>query len=137
MITPLYTLSVAASPNNPVGRTSKIIISSKKVNASENVEYPKATRNVSQIPIINPPITAPGMEPIPPNTAATKHFSPGSDHEYGYTVIRSVKYKIAPIPARRHPMINVMEIVLSTLIPISLDASVSLDTALIAIPILV
>ena len=109
MITPLYTLSVAASPNNPVGRTSKIIISNKNVNASENVEYPNATRNVSQIPIMNPPITAPGIDPIPPNTAATKHFSPGSDPEYGYTVILSVKYITAPIPARRQPIINVIE----------------------------
>ena len=32
---------------------------------------------VSQMPIMNAPITAPGTEPIPPNTAATKAFSPG------------------------------------------------------------
>ena len=31
----------------------------------------------SQMPIRNAPMTAPGMEPIPPNTAATKAFRPG------------------------------------------------------------
>ena len=39
----------------------------------------------SQIPMINAPITAPGMEPIPPNTAATKHLSPGMPPEVGVT----------------------------------------------------
>ena len=101
------------------------------------MEYPRATRKVSQIPIIKPPITAPGMEPMPPSTAATKHFSPGRDPEKGYTVIRSVKYRIAPTPARKLPITKVMEIMWSTLIPISLAASVSLDTARMAIPILV
>ena len=31
----------------------------------------------SQLPIRNAPMTAPGMEPMPPNTAATKAFKPG------------------------------------------------------------
>ena len=59
------------------------MIRSTKVNASENVEYPNATMKVSLIPMMKPPMTAPGIEPIPPRTAATKHFSPGSAPEYG------------------------------------------------------
>ena len=56
-------------------------MSSAKVKASENTETFHAEGRplitVSQMPIRNAPITAPGMEPMPPNTAATKAFSPG------------------------------------------------------------
>ena len=40
----------------------------------------------SMIPMINAPITAPGMEPMPPNTAATKAFRPGMAPEVWMTV---------------------------------------------------
>ena len=68
-----------------------ITISRMKVNASLKVDCPIATKAVSPSPRINPPMTAPGMLPIPPNTAATKHFKPGREPEKGNTVIRSVK----------------------------------------------
>ena len=38
---------------------------------------PVPLMSVSQMPMMNAPITAPGMEPMPPNTAATKAFRPG------------------------------------------------------------
>ena len=40
----------------------------------------------SQRPIRNAPTTAPGMEPMPPNTAATKAFRPGIPPEVIATV---------------------------------------------------
>ena len=56
-------------------------ISSAKVKASENTETfheeGRPLMMVSQMPMRNAPMTAPGMEPMPPNTAATKDFSPG------------------------------------------------------------
>ena len=51
--------------------------------------------------------------------------------------MRSVKYRSAPTAASKEPMKKVKEIVESTLIPISLDASVSFETARIAMPIFV
>ena len=48
--------------------------------ASTKVVAPSKGRALmmfSQMPIRNAPMTAPGMEPIPPNTAATKAFRPG------------------------------------------------------------
>ena len=41
----------------------------------------------SQMPMMNAPITAPGMEPMPPNTAATKAFRPGIAPMVGVTVV--------------------------------------------------
>ena len=38
---------------------------------------------LSQIPMRNAPTTAPGMEPIPQNTAATKARSPGREPDRG------------------------------------------------------
>ena len=35
----------------------------------------------SQRPMMKAPTTAPGMEPMPPNTAATKAFNPGMPPE--------------------------------------------------------
>ena len=52
----------------------------EKVKASTKLEAPSKGRTLtkfSQIPMIKAPITAPGIEPMPPNTAATKAFSPG------------------------------------------------------------
>ena len=40
---------------------------------------------LSQIPMMKAPMTAPGMEPMPPNTAATKAFRPGMPPEVGTT----------------------------------------------------
>ena len=38
------------------------------------------------MPMMNAPITAPGIEPMPPNTAATNAFRPGMAPEVGMTV---------------------------------------------------
>ena len=87
-------MSVDFSPNKPVGFTTRMMISSAKVNASENVVQPlppnpkidvPPLRMFSAMPMMNAPITAPGMLPIPPNTAAMKHFNPGMPPETGVT----------------------------------------------------
>ena len=59
------------SPKIPVGLTIKTIIKRTNVNAFENVVQPSPLIMFSQMPMMNAPITAPGIEPIPPNTAAT------------------------------------------------------------------
>ena len=66
-------------------------MSSRNVKASLKVEYPSAVKKVSHMPMTSPPTTAPGMEPMPPRTAATKHLRPGSVPEKGVTDILSVK----------------------------------------------
>ena len=54
------------------------------VTASENMEYVGFTLTMfSQMPMMKAPTTAPGMEPMPPNTAATKARSPGRVPDYG------------------------------------------------------
>jgi len=62
-------------------------MSRAKVNASENAVRPMPLSSVSQIPMINAPMTAPGIEPIPPKTAATKALSPGIAPEDGATAV--------------------------------------------------
>ena len=42
---------------------------------------------LSQMPMMNAPTTAPGTEPMPPNTAATKAFRPGMAPEVWMTVL--------------------------------------------------
>ena len=74
---------------------------------------------------------------MPPNTAATKHFSPGSDPASGYTDDRGIKYRIDPSPASAQPITNVRLITELILIPISCAVSKSRDTARIAMPTLV
>ena len=87
------------SPNRPVGLKTRMIISRTKVNASEKVAKPtwsmmtprvrrivsRPLIRLSQIPMMKAPMTAPGMEPMPPNTAATKAFRPGIPPEVGTT----------------------------------------------------
>ena len=65
-------MSVAFSPKIPVGLTNRMTIRRTKVNASEKTVRPRPLMIFSQIPIINAPMTAPGTEPMPPKTAATK-----------------------------------------------------------------
>jgi len=92
---------------------------------------------VSQIPIRNAPITAPGIEPMPPNTAATKDFSPGIEPAIGVMAGYVVKYRMEPTTASAEPMTKVAEMTLLTLMPIRRAVSKSLETARMAIPILV
>ena len=87
ILIPPYILSVADSPNNPVGFDIKITISNAKVNASEKAVHPSPFMIFSHIPIINAPTTAPGIEPMPPNTAATKAFNPGIAPDVGTTPV--------------------------------------------------
>ena len=62
-------------------------MSNKKVNASEKVVQlePPLFIMFSEMPMMNEPTTAPGILPMPPNTAATKHFKPGALPEMGVT----------------------------------------------------
>ena len=56
-----------------------------KTMASDNCELIYAFVKVSIIPKIKAPSTAPGIEPIPPSTAAIKAFIPGREPIYGDT----------------------------------------------------
>ena len=66
--------------------TTRTTISSANVNASENTVMLVPLMSVSQMPMMNAPMTAPGIEPMPPNTAATNAFRPGMAPEVGMTV---------------------------------------------------
>ena len=75
------------SPKIPVGMNIKTNISKTKVKASLKVVQPKPFMMFSQMPITKAPITAPGIEPIPPKTAATKALRPGIAPTVGVTPV--------------------------------------------------
>ena len=62
-------------------------MSSANVNASENAVSFMPLRRFSQMPMINAPMTAPGIDPMPPKTAATNAFRPGMAPEAGAMVV--------------------------------------------------
>lgn len=97
----------------------------------------KATISTSENPRIKPPRTAPLTLPMPPITAAIKHFKPGTTPMRGNTDGYFMHHKIAPTAASAEPMAKVEEITPLILIPMSLAVSQSTATARMAIPILV
>ena len=74
-----YTFSLIFLPKIPVGFTSNTIISTVNTIASDNCDDMYAFDIFSVIPSKIPPKNAPGIEPIPPNTAATKALIPGME----------------------------------------------------------
>ena len=64
-------------PKSPVGFTKRTIINTANTMASAIWEEIYALPNISITPRRSPPINAPGIEPIQPNTAATKALIPG------------------------------------------------------------
>ena len=93
-----------------------------------------ALLNISIIPRIIPPISAPGMEPIPPNTAATNALIPGIEPVYGFYDGYAEQSNAAATAARAEPIAKVSAIVPFTSIPMSCAAPLSSDTARIACP---
>ena len=73
-------------PKRPVGRTSSTMISTANTMASASWVDTYALLMISMMPSSTPPSIAPGMEPMPPNTAATKAFRPGIPPEVIATV---------------------------------------------------
>ena len=95
------------------------MINKTKVKASLKVVQPRPLIMFSQTPIRNAPITAPGMEPIPPNTAAVNALIPGIDPKVGDKDGYVEHKSIDAIAARPEPIAKVIEIVEFTLIPIN------------------
>ena len=81
-----------------------------------------------------PPIIAPGIEPMPPSTAATNAFRPSIEPIVGEACWYAHRYRTEPIPASAEPMANVNEMVLFRLMPMSCAAPMSSDTARMALP---
>ena len=74
---------VSVMTSRPVGFTTRMMISRAKVKASEKTLQSEPLMTLSQMPIRKAPTTAPGIEPIPPNTAATKARRPGKEPDRG------------------------------------------------------
>ena len=91
----------------------------------------------SAMPMAKPPTIAPGIEPMPPRTAATKAFRPSMEPMVGVACAYWQQYSTEPIPASAEPMAKVKEMVAFTLMPISWAAPVSSETARMALPTLV
>lgn len=121
-------------PKIPEGLTRRTIIKTAKVIASESWLEMYAFERISITPSKIPPINAPGIEPIPPNTAAVKALIPGIEPVYGVKVGYAEHKRAPAIAARPDPIAKVNEIVPFTLIPISDAASLSSETAIIARP---
>ena len=68
------------------------------------------------IPSNIPPSIAPGIEPIPPNTAAVNAFIPGMEPVVGISVGYAEQRSTPAIAARPLPIANVTEIVVFTFI---------------------
>ena len=83
-----------------------------------------------------PPTNAPGIEPMPPNTAAVNALMPGIEPVVGIRVGYAEQSSTPAIAARPEPMAKVSEMVVLTLMPISCAAPLSSDTARIAVPAL-
>ena len=78
---------------------------------------------------------APGMEPMPPKTAAVKARIPGMEPVVGWSV-GTVEHSSTPaMAASAEPMAKVVEMVWLTLMPMSWAASRSSDTARMALPV--
>ena len=116
---------------------SKTMIKTAKTIASDNCVEIYALDRFSMTPSKRPPMKAPGMDPIPPNTAAVKALMPGIEPSVGYTEGYVEHSNTAAIAANPDPIAKVMDMVLFTFIPISLAASLSSEQALMARPILV
>src|ERR1700681_654816 len=63
-------------PNNPVGRNTSVAIRIPKMRTSVHDESKHESEKARTNPMMRPPSAAPGMLPIPPNTAAVKAISP-------------------------------------------------------------
>ena len=81
----------------------------------EMYAFPKISITPSRIP----PINAPGIEPIPPNTAATNALIPGIAPVYGVRLGYAEHKSTPATAASADPIANVRAIVPFTLIPIS------------------
>ena len=92
---------------------------------------------LSTTPITRPPTMAPGMEPMPPSTAATKAFRPSMAPIIGETCGYETQYISEATAARPEPMAKVRVMVEFTLMPIRIEASLSSETARMALPCLV
>ena len=98
----------------------------------ESWEEMYALARFSMIPSRIPPINAPGIEPIPPNTAATNALIPGMEPVYGDRDGYAEQSSTPATAARAEPIAKVTEIVRFTLIPIKVAAPRSSETASIA-----
>ena len=83
--------------------------------ASENWVDRNAFAKVSMIPSKTPPSMAPGMEPMPPSTAAVKARMPGMEPVVGWSTGMEEHISTPATAASAEPMAKVMEMVLLTL----------------------
>ena len=95
-----------------------------------------ALPRISITPKSMPPIIAPGIEPIPPKTAAVNAFMPGIEPVVGINTGYAEQSRTPAIAAKALPIAKVIEMVRLVFMPISKAASLSSDTARIALPIL-
>ena len=104
--------------------------------ASDSCVEMYALAKISMMPSRMPPMNAPGIEPMPPNTAAVNALMPGREPVVGIRVGYAEHSSTPAIAARPEPMAKVMEMVVLTLMPISWAAPLSSETARIAVPTL-
>ena len=68
-----------------------------------------ALENISMTPRISPPIMAPGIDPIPPNTAAVKALMPGMAPVVGISTGYAEHISTPATAARPEPIANVSD----------------------------
>ena len=83
----------------------------------------------SMMPRSRPPRNAPGMEPMPPNTAAVKALMPGMEPVVGMSDVLNEQRSTPAMAASAEPMAL-------TLMPMSWAAALSSEQARMALPIL-
>ena len=83
-----------------------------------------------------PPSSAPGMEPMPPNTAAVNALMPGMEPVVGMSDVLNEQSSTPAMAASAEPMAKVAEMVALTLMPMSCAAALSSEQARMALPIL-
>ena len=90
---------------------SKMTINTINTIASDNCVEIYALARFSMTPNNHPPKQAPGMDPIPPRTAAVNALIPGIDPSVGYTDGYVAHSNTAAIAAKPEPIAKVMEII--------------------------
>ena len=116
--------------------TSNTTISTANTMALASVVEMYALASASMMPRSSPPRNAPGMEPMPPNTAAVNALMPGMEPVVGMSDVLNEQSSTPAMAASAEPMAKVAEMVALTLMPMSCAAALSSEQARMALPIL-
>ena len=108
-----------------------------KATASRNVDAPYATEKISATPKMKPPTMAPVILPRPPKISTARPLKPIITPIVGSIALKDKPTNTPAAAPKADAIITVTDIIIVGLIPKRAAVSVLIDTARIALPILV